>query len=107
MSSKEYIEREALIKGIVDIINTAPMIYVGGLGLSLTSVRSAPAADVAPVRHGRWIRHYEPYDTGEEWIEAPCGFECSECGRWEAEQEPFCNCGAIMDKEDTNGSQTD
>ncbi len=55
--------------------------------------------DVAPVRHGRWIQHYEPYDTGEEWIEAPYGFECSECGRWEVEQEPFCNCGAKMDKE--------
>ena len=58
-----------------------------------------PAADVTPVRHGRWIRHYEPYDTGEEWLESPCGFECSECGRWEAEQEPFCNCGAKMDGE--------
>lgn len=75
-------------------------------------LRAIPAADVQPVRHGRWIQHYEPYDTGEEWIEAPYGFECSECGRWEAEKEPFCNCGAKMDtileyEEKVNSSHDD
>ena len=63
-------------------------------------IKSVPAADVAPVRRGKWIQHYEPYDTGEEWAEAPYGFECSECGRCEAEKEPFCNCGAKIEVND-------
>ena len=51
----------------------------------------APAADVVPVRHGRW-----------NWI----GFniECSECGHmpyFECTEMPnYCpNCGALMDKD--------
>lgn len=106
--AEEYIGREALIKGIADIINTAPMIYVGGLGLALTSVRSAPAADVAPVRHGRW--NVSRTDYGWNGAEYPTHCKCSLCGREipYQDQDRYCpNCGAKMDKEDTNGSQTD
>ena len=52
---------------------------------------SIPAADVAPVRHGRWKR---------------CGKnlgECSECGEIVAIRNNYCpNCGAKMDG-DENG----
>ena len=59
------------------------------------SIWKAPSADVAPVRHGRWI------DKGEYAV-------CMECGGRSGTQydgvEPiplmtqFCpNCGAIMD----------
>lgn len=61
-------------------------------------LRSIPAADVRPVVRGRWIRHYEQADTGEDIITYPCGWVCSECGRWESEDEPFCNCGAKMEE---------
>ena len=48
---------------------------------------SIPAADVAPVRHGRWKR---------------CGKnlgECSECGEIVAIRNNYCpNCGAKMDE---------
>lgn len=44
------------------------------------------AADVAPVRHGRWIRH----DDGV--------FTCSECGNAESNDSYYCRlCGAKMD----------
>lgn len=97
--AEEYIGREALIKEIGDILNTAPMTYAGGLALALNSVRSAPAADVQPVRHGRW-QITEAY---------PHNVYCSECHArcaqthwavWEDGSLPraFCpNCGAVMD----------
>lgn len=89
----EYIEREALIKRIGDILNTAPMTYAGGLGLALSSVRSAPTADVQPVRHGRWIIGATMH---HDWM------KCSECL---VSQDlngcfSYCpNCGTKMDKE--------
>lgn len=49
-------------------------------------IRNAPAADVAPVQHGRRIKH----DDGV--------FTCSECGNVESNESYFCRyCGAKMD----------
>lgn len=63
-----------------------------------------PTADVQEVKHGKWlvneyehevisnpIRHY--YITKLR----PINYRCSLCGRLEAYQEPYCNCGAKMD----------
>ena len=69
-----------------DYCGTADYIYM---------IEDMPAADVAPVRHGRWI------DKGEYAV-------CTECGVWSGTQydgvEPiplmtqFCpNCGCRMD----------
>lgn len=65
-------------------------------------IRNAPAADVKPVRHGRWIQLTE--ECG--WSELDCA-ECSECGEdyildeWGYEDFSkfmnYCpNCGAKM-----------
>lgn len=44
--------------------------------------------DVAPVRHGRWIKH-------EDGV-----FTCNECGNAESNESYFCRyCGAKMDLE--------
>ena len=53
------------------------------------AIKNAPAADVAPVRHGRWI------DSSNGWM-------CSECEQDNTYDKPYCpNCGAKMDgKED-------
>ena len=53
------------------------------------------AADVVPVRHGRWITKQEK-DTFAGYLYS---YECSECGRVEQCKEPYCNCGAKMDLE--------
>lgn len=55
-------------------------------------IRSVPAADVAPVVHGRWI-HYP--DCGVTRC-SHCGWSIEEC--WESKRCP--DCGAKMDKED-------
>lgn len=55
------------------------------------------AADVAPVRHGRW-NDINPavLKPGVNWV---C--RCSECGCPQDYKHNYCpNCGARMDKED-------
>ena len=72
-------------------------------------LESIPAADVEPVRHGRWIS----WEDADNCIPSPNRHECSVCH--DAAQvlvsniellSDFCpNCGAKMDLEDENGSQ--
>ena len=59
------------------------------------NILDMPAADVAPVRHGRWIPL--PH-TGD------CCYTCSKCGflrdAYLIDTDNYCpNCGAKMDKE--------
>lgn len=89
----EYIERKALKKTIhaSDLDNrekTALLLCVG----------SAPAADVAPVVHGRWIYQSGPDDNGNIDV------ECSACHHGDCHalttHVPYCwFCGAKMDGE--------
>ena len=51
-----------------------------------------PAADVAPVVHGRWVHHDDGVVT------------CSECGNAESSDSYYCRyCGAKMDGGDPDG----
>ena len=63
------------------------------LGDLVDTFSDIPAADVAPVRHGRWIE--------EDGIQI-----CSECGEeheWEDYRAPYCDtCGAKMNNEEAN-----
>ena len=80
---KEYIERAAVLKVLEE--------YYPGVDERLHIVKditSIPTADVAEVRHGRWIE------------KAPHPY-CSECFVECRDKTPYCpNCGARMDKED-------
>ena len=86
---KEYIERAAAINAIRQYQ------YPYGVEFLLANL---PSADVAEVRHGRWI-----------WNPHHCKWECPDCGGMEGECEPpICKwCGARMDKEDNNDSDRD
>ena len=70
--------------------------HEGTPGRARELIKQAPAADVAPIRHGRWI----PADqTGD------CCYTCSECGferdAYLLDVGDYCPaCGARMDKED-------
>ena len=52
----EYIDREATLKRFEEIkqsgISLKDAIYIDGV---MAVIETLPAADVAPVRHGRWI----------------------------------------------------
>lgn len=103
----EYITKEAAIEafewGDADVIED----YGDGcdFGFSRGAIKSAissiPAADVAPVVHGRWEREPSSY-----WRWTPSGavavtrtsYRCGLCGRGTAVKSNYCpRCGAKMD----------
>ena len=86
----EYIERK---RAIVDVCNSLEL-YSFEYAKLEDALNKIPAADVAPVRHGRWV------DTDSEFA------QCSLCKYpvyvgWN--QTNYCpNCGAKMDGGDGN-----
>ena len=102
---KEYIEREA----VIDLITRR----YENPEICKAEINAIPAADVAPVVHGRWewFENWNPgtpeYPTERE----DCGWMCGKCktalydvvgGYWDdPDDEPklkFCpNCGAKME----------
>ena len=104
----DYISREAAIEKIRVAVGCAEcagsssalcVCNVCDVYNAIRLVKSLPAADVEPVRHGKWrlVRRM-----------AACGeYECSVCGRIETfgcfnkpENNPYCHCGAKMELED-------
>lgn len=104
----EYIEREALYEKAYwhgehpDVGNPFPD---GVDAIDIEDVDAIPAADVAPVRHGRWV--HEHISEGYAWV------ICSEC---EAvihkilinKRLNYCpNCGSKMDGGFDDGKRCD
>lgn len=80
----EYIEREKVLS------KAAPVAGCFSNMISAYDVIMLPAADVAPVRHGRWLYH--------TLIDGHIHAECSECHKIRI-IDNFCpNCGAKMDE---------
>ena len=104
---KEYIEREALIRRITEIHCAECDSYHGvrcracWVDDTLDYIDSEPVADVAPVRHGRWVQvivHVEFEDGFVDRVEEYCS-ACHEPN--ERRCTYFChNCGAKMDLPD-------
>ena len=87
----EYIDRDALRDALYD----ADAILMSGIKI----LNQFPAADVAPVRHGRWVPKRKVYRTP-----SAKNHTCSECGLEVAELWHYCpNCGAQMDGGVKNG----
>lgn len=99
----EYIKRERVVDVLVDMETLA--LYEDAIP-AIKNIRrlidGIPAADVAPVRHGRWERR----ECGPGELEC----KCSVCGYrdfmipWHDNywfERSYCpNCGAKMDKEE-------
>ncbi len=97
----EYIEREATIKRIEEVYCAGCNSYNGvrcracGTGDAIDMIEDAPAADVAPVVHGRWEQ-----DADGDWYCTNCNEVVAICesGRERTYRKPYCpNCGAKMD----------
>lgn len=95
----EYIKRD----GLLSKFNIDDMMNVNGTLISLQDARETisnfPAADVAPVRHGKWV--HSRYENCSEQFEM---VKCSCCGReayamaFYVRDGNYCpNCGAKMD----------
>ena len=94
----EYIEREAAIKVLREKATAnSPSSFYRGLFTASYELDDIPAADVAPVRHGRWEARAIPRsDPDGDWIALE--YHCSLCNRLEYRKENYCpNCGAKMD----------
>ena len=100
----EYIERAALKRELAPYEEND---FSQQINVILAIVDAQPAADVVEVRHGRWVSEihhtYLPVeydDAGDPILHEYTSYRCSLCGREEAKKEPYCHCGACMDKED-------
>ena len=81
----EYINREVAIKAVEKTLWQYQQ--------SVIELRKVPSADVAPVKHGRWIAPFLS-DSGNM-----CA-ECSNCHRIRIFDDYCSACGAIMDLND-------
>ena len=97
----EYIDREAILREI----ERRESLMVGDKLVSVDAMKSfiknRPAADVALVRHGRWIEPSRLYYGAKQY---ECSLCCSDTF-WKkhniTEKYPHCpNCGAKMDEPD-------
>ena len=91
----EYIKREYAIDAVLDVYYDTPDIDLSGEKFE-AAILKIQAADVAPVRHGRWL-------DGKCTV---CGWEEPDVGTWDgydAEawiETPYCpTCGSKMDLE--------
>lgn len=88
---KEYIEREALTRLLIDKYNFFPVFVKN-------AIEEAPTADVVEVKHGEWM--------GDRYV-----WRCSVCHKWlevlqgTAEMNYCPNCGAEMDRKEDNQCQ--
>lgn len=94
----EFISREATIKRIKEVYCVGCNSYHGvrcracGTGDAIDMIEDAPAADVAPVVHGRWVTHYRSGTPVAEGYVSTC------CDMWNNRKSNYCpNCGAKMD----------
>lgn len=87
----EYISREATVKAFCEKCKgyyDGHCVHRGECDIDV--IQTAPAADVQPVKRGKWLSRCEGdiYEFGE----------CSECGNMESCETPYCaQCGARMD----------
>lgn len=92
----EYIERAAAVKVVLrerKPINSVPQNRM--LSIIQRDMLAMPAADVAPVMHGRFVHDGPRVDGGVDW------WHCSNCGKLASGVETRFNycpwCGARMD----------
>lgn len=89
----EYVDKKTLRDALYD----ADAITMEGVKI----LNQFPAADVVPVRHGRWVMTLYATTSKRGRIISSRKFACSECGYSNGrKQNNYCpNCGAKMDKE--------
>lgn len=90
----EYIKREAALDAITNLAGKAPTCSAYETAWkSARALKKIPAADVAPVVHGRWGTGRFNLETG--YYEAQC-IRCRNASKEYG--KPYCpNCGAKMD----------
>ena len=99
LTMAEYIEREAAIDAVTEVYYNTPDVNLSGEKFE-AAINGILAADVAPVRHGRWVEK-EKYTFGIMYDCSLCEDRILDNGHpWN-----YCpNCGAKMDGGDTDAA---
>lgn len=94
MMTDEYIRRDDFIQYLEKCKKGAAvtnLVWAAIMAIE-RDVRDMPAADVAPVVHGKWLTHSDRPDSLICSV-CECGFDM-----WKHDKHNFCpNCGAKMD----------
>ena len=96
----DYIKREDVMQKFADFVkrsNNSDFVPAPTWNQAVQIVEDIPAADVAPVRHGKWI--HEKIESAESsigfFLTSTC--ECSLCHTFVQQESKYCpNCGAEM-----------
>ena len=100
LTMAEYIEKEYAVDAVLDVYYDTPDIDLSGEKFE-AAILKIQAADVAPVRHGRWIEPSRLYYGAKQY---ECSLCCSDTF-WNKHsitvKYPHCpNCGCKMDLEE-------
>ena len=88
----EYIKREYAIDAVLDVYYDTPDIDLSGEKFE-AAILKIQAADVAPVRHGKWERVI-PSKSAAKWSTK---VSCSNCHNAGYTRYKYCpNCGCLM-----------
>ena len=101
----EYIKREAADKALTLAAANDKDKHRRTWAKAICVLHDMPAADVAPVVHGRWVEQRHTFDLPSGGGTCTGTYPtCSLCGAFETGlhlRTAYCpNCGAKMDKED-------
>ena len=104
VATEEFISREAALFALRKAERGGSMTALTRLERAYAEIREMPAADVAPVVHGRWLEEkrqtllpVEYDDAGEPILHDYVVYRCYRCGRTCKQKEPYCHCGAKME----------
>ena len=87
----EYIKREYAVDAVLDVYCDTPDVDLSCEKFE-AAIRKIQAADVAPVRHGRWL---------PQVVLGQKAWDCSECKTLGSPHWKWCPvCGCMMDLED-------
>lgn len=93
----EYIKRETVINHLDACMDT---IWKPEIVALKCFVEGIPAADVAPVRHGKWMPFHAEFAGDIQY--------CSVCEIGFADRTFYCpHCGAVMDGWRVEGKEND
>ena len=93
----EHIKRETVINHLDACMDT---LWKPEIAALKCFVEGIPAADVAPVRHGKWMPFHAEFAGDIQY--------CSVCEIGFADRTPYCpHCGAVMDGWRAEGEEND
>ena len=94
----EYIDKDSIVLDYSGLAKISPYDFMSIAEYFANQIKIKPAADVAPVRHGRFVHDGPRFAGGVDW------WRCSSCGGLVSGVETrfdYCpHCGAKMDMEE-------